>query len=118
MLSNIGTSLIIFTLIISFIIIIFSYKDLNITNNLVSKKLYWYSLFQCTFSILIFFTLITGFIVSDFSLINVFQNSHSTKPLFYKIAGSWGNHEGSSVTIYRICRFFYLLFSCNSFVTY
>jgi cytochrome c-type biogenesis protein CcmF len=34
-------------------------------------------------------------VVSDFSLINVFQNSHTTKPLLYKISGVWGNHEGS-----------------------
>jgi len=35
------------------------------------------------------------YIVSDFSVINVFQNSHTTKPLFYKISAVWGNHEGS-----------------------
>ena len=40
-------------------------------------------------------SLVTAFVVSDFSLEVVYQNSHSTKPLFYRIAGSWGNHEGS-----------------------
>ncbi len=34
-------------------------------------------------------------VVSDFSLINVVENSHSAKPLIYKITGVWGNHEGS-----------------------
>jgi cytochrome c-type biogenesis protein CcmF len=34
-------------------------------------------------------------VVSDFSLVNVIENSHSTKPLIYKISGVWGNHEGS-----------------------
>ena len=34
-------------------------------------------------------------VVSDFSLVNVVENSHSTKPLIYKISGVWGNHEGS-----------------------
>jgi cytochrome c-type biogenesis protein CcmF len=34
-------------------------------------------------------------VVSDFSLANVVENSHSTKPLIYKISGVWGNHEGS-----------------------
>jgi cytochrome c-type biogenesis protein CcmF len=34
-------------------------------------------------------------IVSDFSLVNVIENSHSMKPLVYKISGVWGNHEGS-----------------------
>ena len=32
---------------------------------------------------------------SDFSLVNVIENSHSAKPLIYKISGVWGNHEGS-----------------------
>jgi cytochrome c-type biogenesis protein CcmF len=35
------------------------------------------------------------YIVSDFSVVNVFENSHSMKPLLYKITGVWGNHEGS-----------------------
>ncbi|WIW48606.1 heme lyase CcmF/NrfE family subunit [Bradyrhizobium sp. 62B] len=32
---------------------------------------------------------------SDFSVANVYENSHSMKPLLYKITGVWGNHEGS-----------------------
>ena len=35
------------------------------------------------------------FIQSDMSVLLVAQNSHSAKPLIYKIAGAWGNHEGS-----------------------
>jgi cytochrome c-type biogenesis protein CcmF len=35
------------------------------------------------------------YIASDFSVINVYENSHSAKPLIYKISGVWGNHEGS-----------------------
>ena len=35
------------------------------------------------------------FVLSEFSNITVFNNSHTTKPLFYKISGTWGNHEGS-----------------------
>ncbi len=42
-----------------------------------------------------FGALMHGFIVSDFSLSVVFQNSHTDKPLMYKISGTWGNHEGS-----------------------
>ena len=34
-------------------------------------------------------------VVSDFSILNVAQNSHTLKPLIYKISGVWGNHEGS-----------------------
>jgi len=42
-----------------------------------------------------FAALTVAYVTSDFSLQNVFQNSHSAKPLLYKISGVWGNHEGS-----------------------
>ena len=42
-----------------------------------------------------FMALTHSYIVSDFSVQNVFENSHSAKPLIYKISGVWGNHEGS-----------------------
>jgi len=46
-------------------------------------------------SLLSFFLLMYLYIVSDFTVSNVFENSHTTKPLIYKIAAVWGNHEGS-----------------------
>tara|TARA_Y100001970_G_scaffold248280_1_gene317686 strand:+ start:914 stop:2791 length:1878 start_codon:yes stop_codon:yes gene_type:complete len=46
-------------------------------------------------SFLSFVILILAYIISDFSIANVYQNSHSTKPLIYKISAAWGNHEGS-----------------------
>ena len=42
-----------------------------------------------------FFTLTYAFVVSDFSVYLVFKNSHSLKPMIYKISGVRGNHEGS-----------------------
>jgi cytochrome c-type biogenesis protein CcmF len=45
--------------------------------------------------ILSFAALVWGFITSDFSLALVANHSHSTKPMIYKISGTWGNHEGS-----------------------
>ncbi|WP_315768045.1 MULTISPECIES: heme lyase CcmF/NrfE family subunit [unclassified Bradyrhizobium] len=42
-----------------------------------------------------FVALVTLHVISDFSVANVFENSHSMKPLIYKITGVWGNHEGS-----------------------
>jgi cytochrome c-type biogenesis protein CcmF len=42
-----------------------------------------------------FVALVTLHVISDFSVANVFENSHSLKPLIYKITGVWGNHEGS-----------------------
>lgn len=44
---------------------------------------------------LAFAMLIVAFVTSDFSLWLVANNSHSTKPMLYKITGVWGNHEGS-----------------------
>ena len=44
---------------------------------------------------LAFAALVHAYIVSDFSLLNVVENSHSQKPLLFKITGTWGNHEGS-----------------------
>jgi len=42
-----------------------------------------------------FLALIHAFVTSDFSVMNVAENSHTAKPLIYKIAGAWGSHEGS-----------------------
>ncbi len=50
---------------------------------------------QGLFASLSFAALTYAFVVSDFSVINVAANSHSDKPMLYKISGVWGNHEGS-----------------------
>ena len=42
-----------------------------------------------------FAALTWAYVTSDFSVLNVVQNSHSAKPMLYKVAGVWGNHEGS-----------------------
>lgn len=47
------------------------------------------------FTVLAFGVLAYAFVVSDFSIALVSNNSHTTKPLIYKISGVWGNHEGS-----------------------
>ena len=44
-----------------------------------------------------FIALMTAYVTSDFSVENVWRNSHSSKPLLYKISGVWGNHEGSMI---------------------
>ncbi len=49
------------------------------------------------FVLLAFGCLVALYVTSDFSVLNVANNSHSDKPLIYKIAGVWGNHEGSLV---------------------
>ena len=46
-------------------------------------------------SLLSFLILMYAYIISDFSIVNVYQNSHTTKPILYKVSAVWGNHEGS-----------------------
>jgi cytochrome c-type biogenesis protein CcmF len=50
---------------------------------------------QFCFVAIAFAALMTCYVRSDFSVVNVFENSHSAKPLVYKLSGVWGNHEGS-----------------------
>ena len=115
MLSNIGQILVFLILASSFCIIYNAYLDIKIRNQIVKKIIYNISLLQITFTILSFFTLIIGFVSSDFSLINVYENSHTTKPLFYKIAGTWGNHEGSLLLWINILVLFSFLFLIFNF---
>src|ERR1044071_1061437 len=53
------------------------------------------ALTQFAFVATAFGALIACHVMSDFSVVNVFENSHSLKPLIYKVTGVWGNHEGS-----------------------
>ena len=61
-----------------------------------------------------FLGLIFSFVNSDFSNETVFNNSHTTKPLFYKISGTWGNHEGSLLLWLLVLTFFIFLFLIKS----
>ena len=97
MLSNTGITLVILTTLLSVLIIYKSFTELRIENNFINKKIFNLVTFQTTFSILSFFVLIAGFVISDFSLINVYENSHTKKPFFYKVSGAWGSHEGSFI---------------------
>lgn len=49
----------------------------------------------CGLMTIALFGLIHAYALSDFSVLNVQQNSHTLKPWIYKISGAWGNHEGS-----------------------
>ncbi len=63
------------------------------------------------FLLISFSSLVYGFLISDFSLIIVLQNSHTLKPLLYKITGTWGNHEGSLLLWVLLLSFFGALIS-------
>ena len=64
-----------------------------------------------------FFVLEYAFITSEFSVNLVAQNSHSSKPLIYKISGLWGNHEGSIYLWILILSLFTFLISLNKSIT-
>ncbi|WP_395666427.1 heme lyase CcmF/NrfE family subunit [Methylocella sp.] len=64
-----------------------------------------------------YFALTAAYVGSDFSLLNVVENSHSAKPLIYKISGVWGNHEGSMllwVLVLALCGALVALFSAST----
>ena len=61
-----------------------------------------------------FLGLVTSFINSDFSNETVFNHSHTTKPLFYKISGTWGNHEGSLLLWLLVLTLFIFVFLLRS----
>ena len=86
MLSNLGNILLFGSIIITLSIIYFAYQNLKEKNILIGKNLVYLSFFQITFIIASFLLLIFAFIFSDFSLLAVYQNSHTAKPIFYKIA--------------------------------
>ena len=116
MLSNFGNLLLFINIFLSFTIIYSGLRCLKKSGKFIPKTIYKISTLQSTLIIICFFTLIAGFIVSDFSLTTVYQNSHSLKPLFYKISGTWGNHEGSLllwVIILTIFSFLFLVITKN-----
>ncbi len=56
--------------------------------------------------LLSFAALTYAYVTSDFSVLNVWQNSHTAKPLLYKFTGVWGNHEGSMLLWITVLAFF------------
>ena len=94
MLNLIGNYSLILALITSFILLFLSIKNFKSDSNLNFGIVVSISL-QSILICISFLTLLFSFIISDFSNLAVYNNSHTTKPLFYRISGTWGNHEGS-----------------------
>ncbi len=117
MLSFLGNSFVVTGIALTIIIVHQAFKKVYSKENYISKSIVHLSLVQCTLFIISFLTLILSFIFSDFSLITVFQNSHSSKPLLYKISGTWGNHEGSLLlwlNVLVIFSYLFLVFNLKS----
>ena len=110
LLSQLGFYSLILGLLLSLILLFFSYKNLIAKDNNLRNNIYYISFLQFFLVIQSFFCLIYSFIVSDFSNETVYNNSHTTKPLFYKISGTWGNHEGSLLLWLLVLTLFIFLF--------
>ena len=111
--SSIGYYSLIFGLIISFPIFFFSIKNFR-NKDILDNKIITFSFIQLFLVVVSFLGLIFSFIYSDFSNETVFNNSHSTKPLFYKISGTWGNHEGSLLLWLLVLTLFIFVFLIKS----
>ena len=115
MLANqIGYYSLILGLLLSVLLCGFSIKDLNSSSKRINQNVLSLSFLQLGFVIISFLSLILSFINSDFSNETVFNNSHTTKPLFYKISGTWGNHEGSLLLWLLVLTLFIFLFLIKS----
>ena len=111
--SIIGYYSLIFGLFCSFLNIFFSIKNFRNTN-IFDKRIISITFLQFLFVLISFLGLILAFINSDFSNETVFNHSHTTKPLLYKISGTWGNHEGSLLLWLLVLTLFLFLFLLKS----
>ena len=107
--SLIGYYALVLGLIVSFPIFFFSIKNLK-NNEALDIKIISFSFIQLLLVLISFLGLVVSFIFSDFSNETVFNNSHTTKPLFYKISGTWGNHEGSLLLWLLVLTLFIFIF--------
>jgi len=107
--SLIGYYSLILGLIIGLSLFYFSYKNFN-NSKILDTKILSFTFLQLFFVVISFFCLIFSFVFSDFSNETVLNNSHTTKPLFYKISGTWGNHEGSLLMWLLVLTLFIFLF--------
>ena len=101
-------------LILSLGLLTYSFICLKDSNKILQKNIYSISFFQLFSVVLSFYCLVYSFIISDFSNETVYNNSHTTKPIFYKISGTWGNHEGSLLLWLLVLTLFIFLFLVSS----
>ena len=113
MASLIGYYSLIVGLLCSLLTIFYLIKNFN-DNNVIKKEVLFFTFLQFFFVIISFLGLIVSFIISDFSNETVYNHSHTTKPLFYKISGTWGNHEGSLLLWLLVLTLFIFLFLLKS----
>ena len=96
MVAELGFILLIFAFVLSAIHLFFSTRvcfiNFSEDNFFILRKI---NFSICLLLITSFLFLIISYVLSDFSVLNIYNNSHTNKPLLYKVSGTWGNHEGS-----------------------
>ena len=112
--SQLGYYSLIFALIFSVILIPTVHRDLKIVNNVINPNILTVVFLQLFLVLLSFICLVISFINSDFSNETVYNHSHTTKPLFYKISGTWGDHEGSLLLCLLVLILFIFIFLLTS----
>ena len=107
--SVIGNYSLLLGLFFGLVLVYFSAKNFR-NPKLLDTKILSFTFLQFFLVVISFLCLVLSFVVSDFSNETVFNNSHTTKPFFYKIAGTWGNHEGSLLLWLLVLTLFILIF--------
>ncbi|NCU45212.1 MAG: heme lyase CcmF/NrfE family subunit [Candidatus Fonsibacter ubiquis] len=107
----IGNLALFFSALFNVLLIVYLVKRIK-NNDFKNLKIINFFNDSIFFLLLISFTiLVYCFVISDFSNVAVYKNSHTTKPLIYKISGAWGNHEGSMVLFILILSLFSFIFA-------
>jgi len=112
--NQIGNYSLFIALIASIFLIFQSYRLTKNSSKNLDSKIFSVLSVQSLMVLISFISLVFAFIVSDFSNKTVYNNSHTIKPLFYKISGTWGNHEGSLLLWLLVLTFFLFIFLINS----
>ena len=110
--NHIGHYSLVMGLLTSILIFLLSLKSYKL--KIIDKHIFSISFLQLFFVLISFASLVICFVISDFSNETVFNNSHTKKPILYKISGTWGNHEGSLLLWLLVLVLFLFLFLINS----
>ena len=114
MINQLGNYSLYIALLISIFVISKTSLSLKKSSITLSGNIFSLISVQSIMVIISFLTLIYAFVTSDFSNETVYNNSHTTKPLFYKISGTWGNHEGSLLLWLLVLTIFLFIFTVES----
>ncbi len=108
--SHLGYYSLILGFALSISLLFYSIYCFRNNNKIINQNIFILLSLQFFSVVLSFLSLVYSFIISDFSNATVYNNSHTTKPLFYKISGTWGNHEGSLLLWQLVLTLFIFLF--------